>query len=96
MDFEQFKEMMKCMPASIEAKCDENGEMEVKMEGRRREIMATALGIAENVCIELDFPVDVFCQILKDKNELNKKMNKKKQDDMEKIINALLGGFRNE
>lgn len=91
MDFEEFKEMMKPQSASIDAKCDEHCQMELKMEGRSPELVALSLGIAENVCEKMDFPVDVFCQILKDKNELNKKMNKKKQNDMGKIINALLG-----
>lgn len=91
MDFKEFEEIMKPMPASIEAKCDDHCHMQMKSEGRGAEILALALGIAENICKQMDFPVDVFCQILKDKNELNTKMNKKKQDDMEKIINALLG-----
>ena len=91
MDFKEFEEMMKPMPASIEAKSDEHCQMELKIEGRRAEILALTLGIAENICGKMDFPVDVFCQILKDKNELKTKMNKKKQNDMEKIINALLG-----
>jgi hypothetical protein len=91
MDFEEFKEMMKTQPASIDAKCDENCQMNLEMEGRNKEILALSLGIAETVCEKTDFPVDVFCKILKDKNELKTKMNKKKQNDMEKIINALLG-----
>lgn len=86
MDIEEIKELMKTQPASIEVDLDDEGTMEVKLNGRSLEIIICTIALVEHVCKKSNIPIEHFIKMLEAKNDFDLK----KKRNLSKIIDGML------